>query len=56
MTDVIQRSLTDEVNRLTFLVESLQREKNRLTEQLKRYQPKGRSSQVARLFMPKSKW
>lgn len=54
--DILKKMYQIETDRLNTLIEQLKSEKALLENKLKMAQPKNRSTQIARLFMPKSQW
>ena len=56
MTEINQRLYLIEINRLNNLVERLTRENSLLKSQLKESSKGCKSSQIARLFLPKILW
>lgn len=56
MNDVERRAYHLEIKRLYEIIGKLQEDKVFLKNQLKKYQPKNQSNQVARLFLGKNQW
>lgn len=56
MDKLTERMYILEISHLNKLIEQLTFDKCQLKEALRRYIPRNKSTQVARLFMPKNQW